>query len=88
MSDEGEHGDRPAHAASQKARLGCSCARLTAATAVAAGRIAMTTAPWAAVWTSSASEVSSGKPTITPAATMASERACSRVGRGARVASR
>ena len=38
----------------------------------------MTTAPWAAVWTSSASEVSSGKPTTTPAATMASERACSR----------
>ena len=48
----------------------------------------MTTAPWAAVWTSRASEVSSGKPTITPAPTMASERACSRVGRGARVASR
>ena len=48
----------------------------------------MTTAPWAAVWTSSASEVSSGKPTITPAATIPSERTCSRVGRGARVASR
>ena len=45
----------------------------------------MTTAPCAAVWTSSASEVNSGKPTTTPAATIASERACSRRrARGAR----
>src|SRR3954467_15626498 len=78
----------PAPLESQKRRDGRSWARRTAATAVAAGRNAITTAPWAAVSVCSASEVNSGKPTTTPPAVIASDRTWRRVGRGARVAVR
>src|SRR3954454_3374716 len=79
---------RPTAVASQKRWDGRSPARSTAATAVAAGRNAMTTAPCAAVSDCSASELNSGKPTTTPAATSASPFASVRVGRGARVIAR
>src|SRR4051794_36575150 len=79
---------RPTAVASQKRRDGRSPARSTAATAVAAGRNAMTTAPCAAVSDCSASELNNGKPTTTPAATSASPFASVRVGRGARVIAR
>ena len=75
---------RPAPAASQKPRDGSSPARSTAKTAVPAGSSAITTAPWEESTWRSASAVRRGKPTTTPNATIASERHCSRLGRGAR----
>ena len=66
----------PAALASQNARLGRSPARSTAITAVAAGASPTTIAPCAAVRWCSASDVSSGNPMTTPAATIASERHC------------
>ena len=48
-----------------------------------AGSSAITTAPWEESTWRSASAVSSGKPTTTPNAMIASERHCSRLGRGA-----
>ena len=67
---------RPARAAAQKSAPGRSPARATAASAVAAGSRATTTAPcWDSLVTS-ARPVSSGKPTTAPPATSASRRHC------------
>ena len=78
----------PVAAASQNIRLGRSPARSTAATAVAAGIRAVTTATCADVLAWSAMPLSSGNPMTTNAATMARERHWMGVGRGARTATR
>ena len=64
----------PRAAAIQNRVVGCSLVRSTAATAVAAGSSAITTAPWAAGAVVNANDVSNGKPTTTPPATTASRR--------------
>ena len=69
----------------QKDRGGRSLLRSTAATAVAAGSSAMTTALWTAGAVVSANEVNSGKPTTIPPATTASRRHCTPRGRRCRV---
>ena len=76
---------RPAPAAAQNSGAGRSPARVTANTAVAAGRIPITTTACTAVPVSRASDVRTGKPMTTPAEQIATERHCSRLGRGRRV---
>ena len=62
----------PSAAVTQKRRGGCSRARATATSAVAAGSSAIITAPWLADAVDSAYVVIIGKPSTTPAATTSS----------------